>query len=161
MSLAISQKFFYSFLSALLFVAVSHPITYSFVNSKIDGILQIGSDCPTALGHITHTAAFFILTLIMMIVVGLFMKSEQRKSLLLMAKYSLYATLIFYFVSNGELYQIANKLMGTSIADSTGCPTNWGILLHSGFYLLLIFTVMFFPKDIPYVKVDSSLFNKL
>lgn len=146
------QILFYSFLCALMFIAASHPQIYSLISTD----LVDQSGCPTAIGHLTQTLIYFILSIILMVIVNVFMPSENKKSIGLMFKYSFYGALMFYFISNKEIYQLTGNIMGNNIASMKGCATTWGVLLHAFVFMLVKFGVMFFPKDIPYVKISTD-----
>lgn len=55
-------------------------------------------------------------------------------------RYTLYTTIIFLIVVNPQTYKLVNSLIGNcvKIADSTGCPTVNGILVHSIVFTLLL-----------------------
>ena len=54
-------------------------------------------------------------------------------------KHTLYSTLLFYLISNLELYQITNKILYNSILDTDNCPTNVGIIIHGVLYIILFY----------------------
>ena len=151
----IGMKLFYSFLCAIIFIAASHPKIYSLITTDLVGL----NNCPTAIGHFTQTLIFFVLSLILMVIINLF-KSENKKTFGLMIKYSFYGTLIFYLISNKEIYKLTGDTLGSNIAKD-GCATTWGVLLHAFVFMLVKFGVMFLPKDIPYVKISTNDLSKL
>ena len=55
-------------------------------------------------------------------------------------RYTLYTTIIFLLVVNPQTYKLVNSLIGNTfkIADSAGCPTINGILVHSLVFTLLL-----------------------
>jgi hypothetical protein len=63
------QKWYYTLLTTLVFVAVSNPYTYLLVNSLLGGILGSISDkkgCPTTTGFIVHTIVFTLILRLLM-----------------------------------------------------------------------------------------------
>ena len=60
-------------------------------------------------------------------------------------KYSFYSTLIFYILSSTSMYRLTNKLLPTA---KGGCPTPFGLFLHSLVFLCALFGIMSLPKDI-------------
>ncbi len=60
-------------------------------------------------------------------------------------KYSIYSTFIFYIVSSSQMYKLTSKIIPTSI---DGCPTPFGLLIHSIVFLLAIYGIMTLPKDL-------------
>jgi hypothetical protein len=64
-----------------------------------------------------------------------------KKSDLVKWKYSFYSALIFFIISNPELYKLTTKLFGRSIA-SDGCARPVGLLLHSFVFMLIVFFLM-------------------
>lgn len=59
-------------------------------------------------------------------------------------KYSLYSTFIFYILSSSQMYKITSKILPTSV---DGCPTPFGLLVHSLVFLLVLYAIMSLPKD--------------
>lgn len=141
-------KLLYSILSVGLMLAVSNKNTYNLVDKIMggDGIIIL-NDCPTFKGHLVHTVIFFILIFAMMISFNMGKSEENKRSAWLLVKYSFYGTLIFSIVTSSELYKLIGNLTNGITANSNGCPTTSGLLLHSLIYLLVLFGVMFFPKD--------------
>ena len=145
---SILGKLLHSTLSCGLMLAVANKTTYEFVDKLMGNkgiIAQNG--CPTVKGHLVHTVIFFILIFALMIAFNLATSEQNKKSAWLLAKYSFYGTLLFFIVTSTELYKLVGNLTNGATADLNGCPTTNGILLHAGVYLLMLFGVMFFPKD--------------
>ena len=67
----------------------------------------------------------------------------------LKAKYSFYSTLVFFLVANPETYKTLQKLFGgvITIASESGCPTPFGLFLHTLIFFCVIFSLMMFPRD--------------
>lgn len=140
------EKILYSFIKGLLFLAISNPAAYSLTNSVFTGTVRSNNPtCPSPAGHFIHTGIFFILIAIMMLVINIIKK--DKLPILLVFKYTLYASLVFYIISNVELYQIMNNLVGDQIASRDGCPTLAGLGLHTIVFMIMIFFVMVLPRD--------------
>ena len=68
----------------------------------------------------------------------------------LKAKYSFYSALVFFLVANPETYKIIQKLLGGvlgEIASTAGCPTSFGLFLHTIVFFVVILALMMFPRD--------------
>jgi len=56
-------------------------------------------------------------------------------------KISIFSALIFILVVNPYTYKITQNILGRllgKIADSNGCPTPLGLILHTVVYILLV-----------------------
>ena len=56
-------------------------------------------------------------------------------------RYTLYTTILFLIIVNPMTYKLVNGLLGSifgSIADSKGCPSMMGILVHATVFTLLL-----------------------
>ena len=66
-------------------------------------------------------------------------------SLGLKVKYSLYSALIFFLVANPATFKFVNTLLpGVAV---NGCPTSFGLLLHTFVFFLALVGIMMLPKD--------------
>jgi hypothetical protein len=61
-------------------------------------------------------------------------------------KYSLYSALIFFLIASPMMYMVTSRLFGSWIA-TRGCPTGFGVLLHSIVYFLAVWGFMNLPLD--------------
>jgi hypothetical protein len=69
-------------------------------------------------------------------------------NILLKAKYSFISALLFFIVANPELYKMTQFVFGPilTVADkSTGCPTVYGLLLHTAVFFAGMFALMTIP----------------
>lgn len=64
----------------------------------------------------------------------------------LKVKYSLYSTLLFFLVANPVTYRFMNSIIG-GVAVS-GCPTAFGLILHSLVFFGLLYALMSLPPDL-------------
>jgi len=64
-----------------------------------------------------------------------------KKSDLVKWKYSFYSALVFFIISNPELYKVTSKLFGKGIAVN-GCPEAAGLFLHSVVFMVIVFALM-------------------
>jgi hypothetical protein len=64
-----------------------------------------------------------------------------KKSDLVKWKYAFYSALVFFVVSNPELYRITSRMLGRAVAVD-GCPGPAGLLLHSFVFMLIVFGLM-------------------
>lgn len=52
-------------------------------------------------------------------------------------KGALIAGLMFFVISNPMVYKLVDNLLGSllgRIASPSGCPTNWGLIVHSAVF---------------------------
>jgi hypothetical protein len=72
-------------------------------------------------------------------------------NLALKAKYSFYSALVFFLVANPETYKIIHwifdGLFGWTIASASGCPTPFGLFLHTAVFFCVMLGLMMFPRD--------------
>ena len=67
----------------------------------------------------------------------------------LKAKYSFYATLVFFLIANPETYKVVQRALGglLDIADAGGCPTATGFFLHTALFFVVMWGLMMFPHE--------------
>lgn len=124
--------------SALLFGLVNLPQAYNLTNSFSNlKLFNSTTRCPTNTGIIVHTLIFFIITFLSM------NKSKLNNSIKL--KHSIYGTLIFYLISSPAVFSIVGSFFGKQYANSDGCPTLLGIMLHALVYSVILVAVMHLP----------------
>ena len=58
-------------------------------------------------------------------------------------KYSLYSALLFFIISSPQIYKISHRILGKYVQISNnGCPSAFGLVLHSVVYLVALFGLM-------------------
>jgi hypothetical protein len=64
-------------------------------------------------------------------------------------KYSLYSALAFFFLASPQMFSFVNSILGSiiKIADPNGCPTQFGLILHTVVFLGLLYLMMSLPRD--------------
>ena len=64
-------------------------------------------------------------------------------------KYSLYSALAFFLLASPQVFSFVNSLIGSfaKVADPNGCPTSFGLILHTIIFLGLLYLMMSLPKD--------------
>ena len=64
-------------------------------------------------------------------------------------KYSLYSALAFFFLASPQMFTFVNSILGSviKIADPNGCPTQFGLILHTVVFLGLLYLMMSLPRD--------------
>lgn len=120
-------------INAVMFLVVSFSGTYRITNtlfSKNNAIYNTITECPTHIGHILHTALLFLLTL------GIQMIMEKELDI----TNTLLTTLVYYFISDKEIYQSSGFIFN-DLADVNGCPTTLGMLIHSIIYSLSMYGI--------------------
>ncbi len=133
----LQKKLYISVFSAFLFVVIYLACTFKLTNS-ITGINTYEFDCPTNNGILLHTLVFFALTYLSM------WNSPVSSNLKL--KFTIYGTLIFYFFTSPAMFKLTGSIFGNTIADTQGCPTNYGVLLHALLYCAALTGVMYLPE---------------
>jgi hypothetical protein len=65
-------------------------------------------------------------------------------------KYSLYSALAFFFLASPQMFSFVNSILGSfiKIADINGCPTQYGLVLHTLVFLALLYLMMSLPRDV-------------
>lgn len=145
---SIQEKAFYALISAVIFVLVSNQYTYRAVDFVLGNSNLIAVEgCPTTIGLFLHSLVFFLVQYLVMWYFDSRKPVDQQISKTLMAKYSFYGTLLFFIASNPETYKLVNMIGLGKLGTSAGCPNVGGLLLHTVVFFLLVFGVMFFPKD--------------
>jgi hypothetical protein len=148
LSVAISKTFgaklFWAAIAAAIFIAVSLPQAYnqtSRVTSTID------ANCPTPEGKFIHAALFFAVNyFIMKLASSQGWMGAGLKSDAIHAKYSLYATLLFFLVASSDTYRLTGKLI-SGLADNNGCPEIKGVIVHGLVFMVLLILMMYLPMD--------------
>jgi len=127
--------------SAALFILVNLPQTYSLTSSLTTlNLYDSETNCPTNLGIFVHTLVFFILTYLSM------WRSDLSSGLKL--KFSIYGTLIFYFISSPALFSLMSSMFGDKVASLNGCQTAFGTVVNSALYFLALLGVMYLPPEL-------------
>lgn len=124
-----SEHLLYPLVATCLFVLLSHKISYKISNNYYG----IEGDCPNYKSHLTHTLIFFILLMIVLFLIGKLSLKAFNFELIL--KYALHTSLIYFFLSSIELYELSNNITGMTL--HAGCPTMHGILIHSLLFFLI------------------------
>jgi hypothetical protein len=66
-------------------------------------------------------------------------------SLGLKVKYSLYSALIFFLIANPATFKVVNSILpGVAV---NGCPTAFGLILHTIVFFFALVGIMMLPKD--------------
>ena len=148
MSKSLSQKIMYSAVGSIFFILFSHPIVYSATNKLLRGAtFNPSTNCPTVGGHFIHTLVFLVAILIFKLLANFAQSSVNRNSFGQLFKYSFYSTLLFCVISSPELYQLTGRITGGALATSQGCASGWGVATHTLVYFIVLFLVMFLPRD--------------
>lgn len=76
--------------------------------------------------------------------------SRLRKSNGLKFKYSLYSALVFFLLASPQMFSFVQRILGSvvQIADPNGCPTHFGLILHTIVFLGVLFLMMSLPRDV-------------
>lgn len=149
MPITLHDKVLYSALSAVILLITTNAFTYKFVDKLFDSEEIIYSNgCPTVIGHFVLSLIFFLLIFITMILISAYKKNGSKKSTWLFIKYSFFATLLFFIITNTEIYKLIGMITNNKSASVNGCPTVFGLFLHALIYFLIILGIMSLPKNL-------------
>ncbi len=135
-----NQKLMISLESAALFALINLPQVYKLTDNILPlNLYNTTTACPTNLGLVIHTIVFFVLTFLSMGDIG---KKTDIK-----LKHTIYGTLIFFFIASPAIFSFVGSILGSWVADSNGCPTLLGVLLHAAIYCAALVGVMYLPEN--------------
>lgn len=66
-------------------------------------------------------------------------------NVMLKAKYSFISALVFFIVSNPELYKLTQRLFGPFVEIANPVPTPYGVLIHTAVFFAVMFALMTIP----------------
>ncbi len=126
--------------ASLLFAVVSLPQIYN----KSNELLFQSGNCPNYKSKLMH----FIVFLCLAVLIIKYVMNLQKKFSDIIG-YVLYASLLYYFISSQELYQLTDSIFGGIVKISNGnCPTMSGIALHTIVYMLCLASwQLYFPSE--------------
>lgn len=78
-------------------------------------------------------------------------KKQEKKFLI-----ALMSALLFFVIANPTTFRIVRKIFGNWVSTPTGCPSTYGLLLHSLVYLLISWGMMNLKKDEKVKKVKKE-----
>lgn len=138
------DKFIHTLIGTAILLLVANKGSYMLTEKLFSnhGYIAING-CPTATGHLVHAVIFFILVFSIMLIFNLFRNVNKNT---VMIKSALICTLLFFIITNTEIYKITGSLTGGLTADQNGCATIWGLLLHTMLFFLIAFAIMFIPS---------------
>ena len=128
------QKFIISIMSACIFYIVMNKEIFELTNKYLGNWIVKGG-CPTKEGFILHSFVFALIAFGTMII-------RKQNNLNEKMKISAFSGLLFYIIANPITFKYMANIFGKCIADTTGCPTNIGIFVHSIIFILVIFLTM-------------------
>lgn len=129
-----NQKLRISVGSGILFALMNSHQLLSYFGKHI---ISPNTKCLTDFGTIFQVLLFALVTFLSM--------RTSSIDTLTKLKHTTYGALIFFFVSNPVTYRVTSSILGRWIANATGCPTIYGILLHTLVYIAILIGVMYFP----------------
>lgn len=124
----IKQKLYISIGSGLLLMALNSPFAHTITKTTIE-------NCPTYNGRLIHTMIFLVLTFLTM--------PKLNENTLLKFKYSLYGSLLAFFIFSPELYTFVGKYIHTLDGN---CLNNNGLIFHTLLYISALVGVMYLPN---------------
>ena len=130
------NKWRISIFVALLFLIIVNPILYKLVDMVFGKLFRVANSqgCPTYPGFLLHALVFFLLLRVSMNV------ENSKLTNLEKWRYSFYTLLIFLFVANPLTYKLTDDIFGKvfKVANSNGCATSSGMVLHSLVFLFIL-----------------------
>lgn len=129
------QKFIISLFAACIFFIIMNQNTFDFTRRTLGSWIATPGGCPTVSGFGLHTLVFMLITF------GTMMIRDQN-SIHEKMRISGLSAAIFYIVANPGAFKLMARILGRWVADSSGCPTPSGLLLHTGVFVLIIYLTM-------------------
>jgi len=131
------KRFMISILSALIFFLVMNRNTFKATRGLLGPWVSDPSGCPTFNGTLVHSVVYGAVIFALM-----FGPASGTLPVYEKLKVSLLSALLFYVISNPNLFKLVNKKAGGWVSDSAGCPTPQGSLLHMMVFLVITYAVM-------------------
>ena len=78
-------------------------------------------------------------------------KKQEKKFLI-----ALMSALLFFVIANPTTFRIVRRIFGNWVSTPTGCPSTYGLLLHSLVYLLISWGMMNLKKEEKVKKVKKE-----
>ena len=78
-------------------------------------------------------------------------KKQEKKFLI-----ALMSALLFFVIANPTTFRVVRRIFGNWVSTPTGCPSTYGLLLHSLVYLLISWGMMNLKKDEKVKKVKKE-----
>jgi len=146
MSDILLTKTLYTVLGGLLFLSYTTPKTSQVLNLIFNTNIFYNGSCHTPLGHLTLFVLFFVTLIIFKSLYNSIVSCSMRSDFSDVLKYSVVATLLFYLLSNKELFILTNdffnKYLNVNTVELNGCPTRIGIVLHTLLFMGIMFLLM-------------------
>ncbi len=124
--------------SAAVFAVVGMPQVYKITNNVFPGTVDV-TGCPTFVGLIVHTIVFYLISFATMWLAPGTVNTKAWNSL---QAAGLYAAL-----NNSWTYRFTDRNIGQQIglrlADSRGCPTLTGVIVHALVYAAILVGLMY------------------
>lgn len=167
MELTSGKKWSASAIAGILFVLVSSPMTYRFVNGlTMAAGLRVANrnGCPNTTGLLIHAVVYALLVRSLMSskVKNLLNKEDVYEPELTNKDkwtYSAIGGVLFAIVGSPILYKLVNRVTseaGLMIADSLGCPNVYGLVLHGAVFALVVRGLMTSKAEKVIDEVESG-----
>jgi len=158
MSADLKKKIMYSTCGAIVMWLVNSKFVYDVTNEQIGDTFSDG--CPTSNGILIHTLAFSAIIYLVIYLCNRYKhllfteeESSQEKNELsrwTILKYSIYSTLIYFFLSSRPLYSLTNDISvkgGLGELLTKNCANEKGIVAHSVIYIVVLVLIMYIPNE--------------
>lgn len=129
------QKFIISLFAACIFFIIMNENTFKFTSRTLGSWIAGPQGCPTTMGFLFHVLVFMLVSFGTMMI-------RDREGIENKMRISLLSAAIFYVVANPATFKFMARTLGAWVADSTGCPSMAGLLLHTAVFVLIIYLTM-------------------
>ena len=129
------RKFIISLFSACIFFMIMNENTFRLTSRALGSWIAGPQGCPTIMGFGLHALVF------MLVAFGTMMIRDQN-SIKEKMRISALSAAIFYIVANPATFKFMARTLGKWVADSSGCPSMAGLLLHTAVFVLIIYLTM-------------------
>ena len=85
---------------------------------------------------------FGLHTIVFMLVAFGTMMIKDQSNIHEKMRVSALSSAIFYIIANPNTFKFIASILGKWVADSSGCPSLKGLLLHTGVFVLVLYLTM-------------------
>ena len=144
-TMSLSRRFIWSAIGAVIFALVSLPQVYMQTSRVYTTTVDT---CPTAEGKYIHAVLFFAISYFVMKIAATqnWLEMNPLMSNGLIAKYAFYETLLFFVLASSDTYALTGRMI-SDVTDELGCPDMKGVMVNAVIFLVILFFMMYFPKD--------------
>ncbi len=131
------ERLFISMKAGVIYFMLNSKLSYQLTETLVGGTAN--NECPTSFGRMLHMLLFFSVTLMSMY--------NSDIDILLKIKFSLYGTLIAFFVSSTEFNQIVGRYITKEDNSISNCFEIKQMFVHTLIYIVFLVAVMYLPDE--------------